>query len=87
MLGNFGGLISTWTYITWDSPGYPIGNGLNLACAGVSVIVASAVYWWMGYDNRRRDSRQIEAEEELAGLSQQQIENLEWEHPQFRWRP
>jgi len=41
----------------------------------------------MKYDNRRRDSRRPEAEEELAGLSQKQIEELEWKHPAFKWKP
>ncbi|KAF2175133.1 MFS general substrate transporter [Zopfia rhizophila CBS 207.26] len=86
MFGNIGGLIATWTFLPWDSPAYHIGNGLNLACSTMLVIVAMAALLWMKYDNKKRDSRSAEIQEELAGLTQQQIQDLDWKHPAFRWK-
>ncbi|KAK3945742.1 MFS general substrate transporter [Diplogelasinospora grovesii] len=85
MLGNIGGLISTWSFLPWDTPDYHIGNGLNLATCSTILIVSVLMLLWMKRDNKKRDGRSIE--EELAGLSQHQIQDLDWKHPAFRWRP
>ncbi|KAK2047215.1 major facilitator superfamily transporter [Colletotrichum somersetense] len=84
MFGNIGGLISTWSFISKDAPDYPIGNGLNLAASSMILIVATSAWFWMKWDNKRRDERSIE--EELAGMSEQEIRDLDWKHPAFRWR-
>ncbi len=85
MFGNIGGLISTWSFLSFDAPDYHIGNGLNLATASVSLIVAVVTLLWMTRDNKKRERRSIE--EELAGLTQTQVQDLDWRHPAFRWRP
>ncbi|KAH9907612.1 MFS general substrate transporter [Xylariomycetidae sp. FL2044] len=85
MFGNVGGLIATWSYLSWDGPDYPIGNGLNLASACVILVLATAALLWMRADNKRRERRNVE--EELAGLSATEVESLEWKHPGWRWRP
>lgn len=84
MFGNIGGLISTWSYLTWDAPDFHIGNGLNLACASLILIVSTAVYFWMKRDNKKRNGRNME--EELARYSEIQIRDLDYRHPAFRWR-
>ncbi|KAK4238349.1 major facilitator superfamily domain-containing protein [Achaetomium macrosporum] len=85
MMGNIGGLISTWSYLPWDAPNYHIGNGLNLAACCTVLIISTVTLFWMKWDNKRRDGRSIE--EELAGMSQQEIQGLDWRHPAFRWKP
>lgn len=85
MFGNIGGLISTWIFIPSDGPRYPIGNGVNLATSSSIFIVGTLALLWMYRDNKRRESRS--AEEELAGLTQEQVEDLDWRHPGFRWVP
>ncbi|KAL1878026.1 hypothetical protein VTK73DRAFT_8250 [Phialemonium thermophilum] len=85
MCGNIGGLISTWSFLPWDAPDYHIGNGLNLATSSLVLIVSMLTLLWMWRDNKKRERRSIE--EELAGLSQQEIQDLDWKHPAFRWRP
>ncbi|KAK4133686.1 MFS general substrate transporter [Trichocladium antarcticum] len=85
MMGNVGGLISTWSYLPFDGPNYPIGNGLNLAACCTVLLVASATLLWMNRDNRVRGGRN--AEEELAGMSRQEVQDLDWKHPEFRWKP
>lgn len=85
MLGNIGGLVSTWSFLPGDGPNYPIGNGLNLATAGTVLIISTAVLFWMKADNKKREGRNVE--EELAGMSQQEVQDLDWRHPAFRWKP
>jgi len=85
MLGNIGGLISTWAFLPFDGPNYPIGNGLNLATSGTILILSILLWLWMPWDNKKRESR--DSDLETQGLSQQEIEDLDWKHPGFRWRP
>lgn len=85
MMGNIGGLIAGWTFLPWDAPDYHIGNGLNLATSGTVLLVSTATLLWMIRDNKRKDNRDVD--EELAGMSQEEIQDLDWKHPAFRWRP
>ncbi|KAH8431501.1 uncharacterized protein LDX57_009164 [Aspergillus melleus] len=85
LIGNIGGLISTWSYMAKDAPLYHVGNGLNLAAASATLLVAIALLLYMTWDNRRREQRDVRAE--LDGLSQKEVEDLDWWHPGFRWRP
>ncbi|KAI1189666.1 MFS transporter [Nemania serpens] len=85
MFGNVGGLIATWSYLPFDGPDYKIGNGLNLAAASLILVISILQIAWMRWDNARRAKRDIESE--LRGMTQTEIESLEWKHPGFRWRP
>ncbi|KAH7309677.1 major facilitator superfamily domain-containing protein [Stachybotrys elegans] len=85
MFGNIGGLVAAWSFTPNDGPNFPIGNGLNLGGAAVIFIVTTTMLWWMKRDNAKRDARDPDAE--LAGLTDKQIEDLDWKHPGFRWNP
>ena len=85
MLGNIGGLISTWSYLPFDGPDYHIGNGLNLATSSTTLLLGAGLWIYMTWDNKRRERVDVAAP--LAGLSQMQIQDLDWRHPGFRWRP
>lgn len=85
MMGNVGGLISTWSFLPFDGPNYHIGNGLNLATATASLLIATALLFWMWGNNKQREKVDVDAK--LAGLDQRQIEDLDWKHPGFRWKP
>ncbi|KAI0518017.1 MFS transporter [Xylaria bambusicola] len=85
MFGNIGGLISTWSYLPYDAPDYKIGNGINLAGSSIILIVSVLQLLWMAWDNKRRDAKDVDAE--LQGVSESEMESLEWKHPGFRWRP
>jgi nitrate/nitrite transporter NarK len=87
MFGYVGGLIATWTFLPSDAPRYPIGNGINLACAITWTAVAIATLFWMKYDNKRRDEKESAALQEIANLSQHELGDLEWKHPSWRWKP
>lgn len=84
MLGNVGGLISTWSFLPFDAPDYHIGNGLNLATSSMTMILGALMWAWMKWDNRKRD--QTDVDQALAGLSQKQIQDLDWRNPAFRWK-
>ncbi|KNG51793.1 MFS transporter [Stemphylium lycopersici] len=83
MFSNIGGLVSTWSYVPHDAPHYRIGSGLNLATATGMLVLGLSLLFWMRWDNKRRDNRS--AEEELAGASANEIHDLDWQHPDFRW--
>ncbi|KAJ5771561.1 hypothetical protein N7520_002090 [Penicillium odoratum] len=85
MFGNIGGLISTWSFLPFDSPNYHIGNGLNLATSSMTMILAASLWMYMVWDNRRRKS--VDVDVVLAGLSQKQIQEMDWRNPAFQWRP
>jgi hypothetical protein len=85
MFGNIGGLVSTWSFLSWDAPNYHIGNGLNLATSSTTLIISSLALLWMWHDNKKREARSIE--EELSGLDEKDVQDLDWKHPAFRWRP
>ncbi|KAF9259714.1 MFS general substrate transporter [Marasmius fiardii PR-910] len=87
MFGNIGGLISTWSFLPFDAPDYKIGNGLNLAASATTVIVSVALLVWMWRDNVRRDVKNVDIRARLEGLDQKAIQDLDWRHPSFRWRP
>jgi hypothetical protein len=88
MFGNIGGLISTWSFLAKDTPNFPIGKGLNLATSTTILIASVALLLWMLADNRRREKRNHEeVDAQLGGLSEAQIQNLDWRHPGFRWHP
>ncbi|OQE18630.1 hypothetical protein PENSTE_c017G08855 [Penicillium steckii] len=85
MFGNVGGLISTWSFLPFDGPDYHIGNGLNLATSTTTLILGASLWAYMTWDNRRRSRVDIGAA--LEGLSQKQIQDLDWRNPAFKWRP
>lgn len=86
--GYLGGLIATWTYLPFDGPRYPIGNGINLAATSVIIIVTCSFYAWMIYDNKKRNAVPYEEKERrLANLTHEEVANLEYKHPDFRWQP
>ncbi len=88
MFGNVGGLISTWSFLPFDAPNYHIGNGLNLATSSTILLCSISLLGWMTLDNKKREKKDMESE--LAGLrelSVKQVQDLDWRHPAFRWKP
>lgn len=83
MFGNIGGLISTWSFLPNDGPNFHIGNGLNLATSSTILITSILLLLWMKRDNKKRAT--VDVDSALAGLSQKEIQNLDWKHPAFKW--
>lgn len=85
MFGNVGGLIATWSFLPFDGPNYPIGNGLNLGASSMVLIASVVLLWWMLADNKRRNKKDVNVQ--LAGLNEKQVQDLDWRHLGFRWHP
>ncbi|KAH6618826.1 major facilitator superfamily domain-containing protein [Boeremia exigua] len=85
MFSNMGGLVSTWSYLPHDAPHFRIGMGLNLATAAGMLVLGVVLLLWMRRDNRSREK--CNSEEELAGVPEDQIQDMDWKHPDFRWHP
>ncbi|KAK8209938.1 retrograde regulation protein 2 [Phyllosticta paracitricarpa] len=84
MIGNIGGMISTWSYLERDAPKYHIGNGLNCGSATLMLICSVLLLLWMKYDNKKHDNGDLDSQ--LVGLSTKQVQDLDWKHPGFRWK-
>jgi MFS family permease len=84
MLGNVGGLIATWSFLPFDGPNYRIGNGLNLATSSMIFILSIVLLFWMKWDTKKR--AKVDINTILTGISQVEIENLDWKHPAFKWK-
>ncbi|POS71451.1 hypothetical protein DHEL01_v210157 [Diaporthe helianthi] len=84
-LGACGGLVSTWVFLPFDGPYYPIANGINLGTSSTWCLVGVGTEMWMRFSNKKRDSKNSLVE--LSGLNKEEINNLDWKHPDFRWRP
>ncbi|TKA81515.1 hypothetical protein B0A55_02975 [Friedmanniomyces simplex] len=85
MVGNLGGLVSTWAFLPNDAPDYHTGNGLNLATSSLILVLSIAMLFWMQWNNKARERRDVDAE--LAGKDDKSLSDLDWKHPSFRWRP
>lgn len=83
MLGNIGGLMSTWAFLEHDAPRYAIGNGLNLAAQASMFFVALGLYTWIEKDNKDRATRDVGVE--LQGKSLSEMQEMDWHHPGFQW--
>jgi hypothetical protein len=73
------------SFLPTDAPHYHIGNGLNLATASTGLLVVIALYFWMKKDNKKRELRNVD--EELAGTTLLQQQDMDWSHPSWRWKP
>ncbi|RKL07859.1 hypothetical protein BFJ68_g9659 [Fusarium oxysporum] len=83
MLGNIGGLVSTWAFLPFDGPEYRIGNGLNLAAQSSIFLIGVCMYFAIERSNKRRSG--VNVERVLDGKTLSEIQDLEWRHPDFRW--
>ncbi len=48
------------------------------------LLISTAMLFWMKWDNKCREA--LSVEEELAGMSQHDVQDLDWKHPAFRWK-
>ncbi|KAM0789056.1 hypothetical protein ACM66B_003119 [Microbotryomycetes sp. NB124-2] len=83
MVGNIGGLISSWTFLAKDAPRFVPGNSINLT-AGILVFLTTIVM--LGYqmwENKQRDLGR--RDHRLEGLSVDEQAYLGSRHPAFRY--
>lgn len=87
LFAHFGGLVRTWTFLQWDAPHYPIGNGLNLATSTTLLLISSATLIWMKRHNKARDAKAANLEGGGQSLTAEEAQDLDWKHPAWRWKP
>ncbi|GHJ89070.1 hypothetical protein NliqN6_5472 [Naganishia liquefaciens] len=85
MLGNCGGLISTWSFLPSDGPNYPIGNGLNAATSACIFLLAGFLLWFIRVNNKKREAGQYD--HYLNGVTAEEAHKLGNNHPGFRYKP
>ncbi|KAJ9127761.1 hypothetical protein QFC24_000044 [Naganishia onofrii] len=87
MMGNIGGLISTWSFLPTDAKkgnGYPIGNGLNLACSITMFFVAAGCLVFIKTNNKKRERGDYD--HYLHNVRPEDAFKLGNNHPGFRYK-
>ncbi|KAI9502393.1 major facilitator superfamily domain-containing protein [Coemansia spiralis] len=79
--GGLGGLCTSYIYRNKDAPQYLFGHGMNLFAALLCVVTATIAHFIIGHRNKRKEERPLD----ISGLSDDEIIDLENEHPSFRY--
>lgn len=54
-IGNLGGAIAGFMYLSRDAPGYHSGHGAMIALLGLSTILSIGMSFWFRKENARRE--------------------------------
>lgn len=83
-VGQIGSIIAVWTYLPSDSPNYHIGNSLNVGtgCASCLLVIIAGLY--IRWENGKRDRG--ERDHRLEGKTPDEISQLGYLHPKFRYQ-
>lgn len=84
-VGTLGAVVATWTYLPSDAPRYPIGHSINLAAQVAALFLALSGIAYIVWENRQR--AQGRRDHRLEGKSEQEIADLGYRHPEFRYIP
>ncbi|KAJ2917847.1 hypothetical protein MD484_g2542, partial [Candolleomyces efflorescens] len=83
-IGALGSIIAVWTYIPSDGPDYKTGNSIVLAAVTCSCLVAIGLTFYIKWENAKRDRG--ERDHRLEGKTQEELEQMGYRHPQFRYQ-
>ncbi|KAG9224116.1 hypothetical protein CCMSSC00406_0006784 [Pleurotus cornucopiae] len=83
-VGALGSIIAVWTYLPQDAPNYHNGNSLNLATSIFVCLLALIGILYIRWENAKR--ARGERDYRLEGKTQEQLENLGYLHPRFRYQ-
>ncbi|RDB15353.1 putative transporter C11D3.18C [Hypsizygus marmoreus] len=83
-IGAFGSIIAVWTYLPNDAPNYHNGNSLNLSTSSAIFTLAIAGLVYLRWENAQRDRGRRNYR--LNGKSYEEIEQLGYLHPNFRYQ-
>ncbi|KAF9466151.1 MFS general substrate transporter [Collybia nuda] len=83
-IGTFGSVIAVWTYLPADAPNYHNGNSLNLATSSTACMLTFLCFLFLRWENRKRDRG--ERDYRLEGISSEEVEQLGYLHPNFRFQ-
>ena len=82
-LGSAGATVATWTYLRTDGPAYRKGHAVNLGAECAAACIALALILYTTWENRQRDSGN--RDHRLQGKTRQEIDELGYRHPEFRY--
>ena len=77
-------MYSVWTYVSADAPNYHKGNTLNLVASVVVVLLAGFGSLYLRWENDKRERG--ERDYRLEGKTEQEIKDLGYLHPRFRYQ-
>ncbi|PPQ78694.1 hypothetical protein CVT25_010715 [Psilocybe cyanescens] len=83
-LGQLGSVIAVWTYLPADAPDFHKGNTLNLVTSVLACFLTALGGFYIRWENRKRERG--ERDYRLEGKSQEEVEQLGYLHPQFRYQ-
>ena len=81
-IGNCGGIVASFIYVTNQAPEYHTGFGTGLGLIGLCGITACIMYFGLKHENRKRDrgERDYRYQEDPS-----ELENMGDDHPEFRF--
>ncbi|KAJ2086388.1 hypothetical protein IW140_003851 [Coemansia sp. RSA 1813] len=79
--GGLGGLCTSYIYRNKDAPRYMFGHGMNLFAALLCIITATAAHLIIRHRNKAKEEKPIN----ISSLSDDEIIDLENDHPDFRY--
>jgi sugar phosphate permease len=82
-LGSAGGILATWCYLARDGPNYPIGHSINLAAQILVLCLSLFGIWYCVSENKLRERGGRDSR--LEGLTEDEIADLGYRHPSFRY--
>ncbi|XP_006461471.1 hypothetical protein AGABI2DRAFT_185708 [Agaricus bisporus var. bisporus H97] len=83
-IGALGAVIAVWTYLPDDSPNFLKGNSINLAAAITVIMFTGVGMWYLWHENKKRD--QGGRDYRLEGKTKEEIRDLGYRHPNFRYQ-
>ncbi|OIW31500.1 MFS general substrate transporter [Coniochaeta ligniaria NRRL 30616] len=82
-IGSAGGVLSTWTYLSTDSPKFHIGHSINFSLQLFCFALAAIGLLHCKWENKLRS--QGKRDSRIEGLSEEQIRMLGHKNPSFRY--
>ncbi|TFK18397.1 MFS general substrate transporter [Coprinopsis marcescibilis] len=83
-IGAFGAILGVWTYLSVDAPDYRKGNFANLASASTIFILVVIITLYIRWENKKRDRG--DRDHRVIGKSAEELEQLGYLHPEFRYQ-
>ncbi|KAK6834557.1 hypothetical protein PG987_009251 [Apiospora arundinis] len=82
-LGTMGGILAVWAYLSTDGPNFPIGHTINLVCQICTLFLALGGIFYCNWENRLR--ARGGRDYRLEGKTPEEIADLGYRHPEFRY--
>lgn len=76
--------LRVWTYLPTDAPNFHKGNSINLAAALAVIALTAVGMVYLKLENMKRERG--ERDYRLEGKTEEEIRNLGYRHPKFRYQ-